>query len=252
MFPHEAEELLTRNQTYINAIQRASVSLYHLGFTDLELRSVSNEDLPMKAVIPQRDQVGFLDNIDRGLQFMTSARHSPHRSRRQRQKLSMNAREKIGLEEAKKILPKGAPRRHDPFQYGNAPNYARKVNRLIAMEEAEKASEAARRDMQRHQHRLAEHYDILRDDGEKCGYSPLTGKLLPVEEIARIGPKPPPVEAVYEEWKSPGVFKGDIIAKTGKYVQTLRQTIEEVSPCPPDPLCCAPLCSATLCVILRL
>eukprot|EP01039_Chlorochromonas_danica_P007421 gene7421-8207_t len=232
MLPHEAEELLIRNETYISAIQRASVSLYHLGFEDLSLRSSVGDDDIMKAVIPNDNQVDFLDNIDKGLRYMTFAhlrRH--HREKRLPRLKTVNAT--FNLEEARQIFPK-PELKPNPFLHGQIPHYAKSTHRMQEWDEEERKCAIEKEEYQKRLNKLDKRYDIIKN-GQKYVYNPMTGKLITIEEAARLKNKKdrsksfraPPNPTASLDGQEKMVFKGVILEKTSRYVDSLRKSIEE-------------------------
>lgn len=56
--------LLTQNEVYLNAVQKASISVYSLGFKPLDPNTIHRKDGLLTAVVPRLDQAPFLDRVD--------------------------------------------------------------------------------------------------------------------------------------------------------------------------------------------
>eukprot|EP01031_Cornospumella_fuschlensis_P043761 gene43761-53515_t len=221
---HEAEPLLTDNETYINAIQRASVSLYHLGFRDQRLHSAAGSNLSepaLKAVLPKDNQVEFLENIDRGLKFLATSHLKSNSRRKHYDKQGISGlHERSPLQrQVDELFPKkaGEP---NPFRYGRTPHFATPSQRLKELQKKELEDEENRRRHRKHMQMLCKHLDIIQD-GVKCNYDPLTGKLVPLPDYTKSVAKLKKMATARTlgemRPKSAAVFTGQLLEKTSRH-----------------------------------
>ncbi|RYG99575.1 hypothetical protein EON65_50155 [archaeon] len=231
---HEAEPLLTDNETYISAIQRASVSLYHLGFRDQRLPSAtSNIGEPvLKAVLPKDNQVEFLESIDRGLKFLAQTHKKSSSRRKHYDKQGITGlHERSPLQRKVDELYPKKNHKPNPFRYGQIPHYATPSQRTKEVEKQELDDEENRRKHRKHMEMLTKQLDIIQD-GVKYNYDPLTGKLIPhtdyKKSVAKLKKMATAKSMGIERPKSDAMFKGLILEKTSRHVEALRKTIQEV------------------------
>jgi hypothetical protein len=239
---HRAEPLM-HNHTYLSSIQRHSVSLYYLGFHDLSLSSVQHSvgDSTLKPVIPKDNQIDFLDNIDKGIQYMTKHRRRKPKYNNFFTKESQNIPLRHPSGEAKEDRPVSPTSKINPFSLGITPHYAQLGEKAAAIQQAEIEAEAERRRKEEHFHKIAQHYDLIKD-GVKYSYNPLNGQLQPADEIpervrsalqrkkqfieSSIDPLPSfhPMTNITEEV----LYTGEIAEKASRYVKHLRESIAKV------------------------
>jgi hypothetical protein len=76
--------LLTQNEIYLNAVQKASISVYNLGFRPLDSNTIHRKDGLLTAVIPRLDQAPFLDRVDASVHSYIKQKRKQDQSSRMR------------------------------------------------------------------------------------------------------------------------------------------------------------------------
>lgn len=86
--------LLTQNEVYLNAVQKASISVYTLGFKPLDPNTIHRRDGLLTAVIPRLDQGTFLDRVD----------SSVHSYIRQKRKQDQTSRMRFSMDPNSEVM----------------------------------------------------------------------------------------------------------------------------------------------------
>ena len=266
-YTHEFQDILIKNETYLRSIQRAGISIYNLGFEDLEFQSLEQPTTPhahstsLRAIIPREDQADFLYMIDKSLRKAgvfspkkskhalvdTNNKHKKHTKGGPASPSSRPSSAKAGMipEEdegegsnshsggggkAKINMKDWLPPKWEPKT--TVPlnvNCARPINRTIQEEEAKKKLQAEIAAEKKKWKKLGQRFDLVDGEGEKYCYD-YHGRKMAEDEYERRKEEQRKQEEIAKRKVYNGPkFTGAIIEKTSKYVAQVRERVAQVS-----------------------
>jgi hypothetical protein len=265
IYSHDFADVLTHNETYLRAVQRAGISIYNLGFENLEFpglerplsRSPHKGRKCLQAIVPKDGQIDFLDSINKSLikagVFVKSSQHKQNKNNINKKKQppgrpysacaklqapqssesSNDPAHEEGQGEGQRKLPnrgKLVTTGLKPKRWSTVPqevSAARPVRRMLEQheKELELAKEIEREKLK--QKKIGERFDLIDADGDKYVYD-LQGRRVKESEFEKQKQEMEETSKLIEASShvdNGRRFTGAIIEKTTKYVDAIRERV---------------------------